>query len=105
MGITFRIFDKGYYHIYGRKRCKSQQGPSRPRGGAVARENLIDGLDELIFRNGDLGVGAQFKIIRAVFCCGGKLGAERATFMIALIRALDDGANRPALIGNSNCAS
>jgi hypothetical protein len=99
------LLDKGYYHIYGRNRRKSQQEPSRPRGGAVAPKNLADGLNELIFRNGKLRIGAKFQIIRAVFCCGGKLGAERATFMIALVRALDDGAMRPVPIGDLNCTS
>jgi hypothetical protein len=31
-------------------------------------KNLANRLDKLIFRDGDLGFGAKFQIIRAVFC-------------------------------------
>jgi hypothetical protein len=62
---------------------------------------------EPIFRDSELRVSAKLQVIRAVLGGGGEFGPEheiadhhlRTTLMIALVRALDDGTKRTALIG------
>ena len=103
-----------------RLRIASQTGPASRRilahrravGGRrkslhVAGKNLPDRLHQLGLRDAELGFGAQFEIVGAVLGGGGEFGAEdeiadrhlRAIFVIALVRALDDGADRAALVG------
>jgi hypothetical protein len=62
--------------------------------------------------DGKLPIGAQFKIIGAVFCRSGEFGAKdeiadrdlRTIRIIALIRALYNGAEEPRLSAYFSCA-
>ena len=75
-----------------------------PRRAAITARTA---LDQLRLGDGDLRLGAHFQIVGAVLVGLGEFGAEReiadhdlrAARRVALVRALDDGAERAALVG------
>jgi hypothetical protein len=63
-GMTFVVFSG-----------KIEFGP--PKLLTVARQDFLDGVDQLIFWETELGVGAKPQVIGAVLVGGGELGAEQ----------------------------
>ena len=84
---------------------KWRETPAKPL--SVAGQDLPHRVNKLIFRDAELRFGAQFEIVGAVLGGSGEFGAEheiadrhlRAFLMIALVRALDDGADGAAFVG------